>query len=141
MYKIDDITKLDLSDKKQYAIAKETLDRYELTQSEKKGLLEGIKNRGGGGDEPLKFLALVDEKYPEILYENIEKLYKKYGTEPFNEEYHYIMEGNGIARILYKIYEFRDDDDEPYYVVGFLYKGKDEGFPYAIRKNMYAIIA
>ena len=51
MYKIDDITKFDLSDKKQYAIAKETLDRYELTQSEKKGLLEGIKNRGGDNGE------------------------------------------------------------------------------------------
>lgn len=45
MYKIDDITKLDLSDKKQYGIAKEILDRYILNESEKEGLLEGIKNK------------------------------------------------------------------------------------------------
>ena len=61
MYKIDDITKLDLSDKKQYAIARETLDRYELTQSEKKGLLEGIKNRGGSDVDDTKYRYFVND--------------------------------------------------------------------------------
>lgn len=45
MYKIDDIIKLDLSDKKQYAIAKEILDRYILNESEKEGLLNNLKNK------------------------------------------------------------------------------------------------
>lgn len=68
MYKIDDIIKLDLSNKKQYSIAKEILDRYILNESEKEGLLEDIKNKCSsyGGNDNGEYRYFVLKKSNEI---------------------------------------------------------------------------